>query len=229
MGYHRAGFEVVGVDLAPQPRYPFEFHQGDALEYLAAHGHEFDVIHASPPCQAHTAMRHVAKNTRRKEADPTHVDRLSDTRAALRALGLPYVIENVPGAPVEACIMLCGTMFGLHEPGGAELQRHRYFETNWFSGFTPQCMHLRRTISVVGDHARDPGMERRKYRPATITVTGNTAQANVVHNQIRETFTVAEAQEAMGIPWMVMKELSQAIPPAYTEWIGRLLMESLGE
>jgi DNA (cytosine-5)-methyltransferase 1 len=115
MGYHRAGFEVVGVDISPQPRYPFEHHVGDALEYLAAHGHEFDAVHASPPCQTHTAYG---------RSDTVgwverYQDFLPQTRAALIELGKPYVIENVVGAPMDAPFQLCGSSFGL------DVRRHR--------------------------------------------------------------------------------------------------------
>lgn len=93
VGYSRAGFEVVGVDSAPMSRFPFEFHQADALEYLAEHGHEFDAIHASPPCQAYSTLRHMPHAKK-------HPDLVAVTRAALLAANKPYVIENVPGAPL---------------------------------------------------------------------------------------------------------------------------------
>ena len=125
MGYHRAGFtEIVGVDNRPQKNYPFTFVQGDALEYLAAHGAAFDVIHASPPCQKYTTLRGMWNHK------PDHPDLVDPTRQLLRALGKPSVIENVPGAPLRrGAVMLCGTMFGLGTADGrAELRRHRYFE-----------------------------------------------------------------------------------------------------
>lgn len=116
-GYHDAGFEVVGVDLNPQPRYPYEFHQADALEYLAEHGHEFDAWHASPPCRDHTAL-----TSRAGFEGSGHL--LADTRAAFQAhpARRPWVIENVPGAPMRVDLMLCGGMFGLRT------YRHRWFE-----------------------------------------------------------------------------------------------------
>lgn len=116
-----------------------------------------------------------------------------------------YYNENVPGAPLIGAFMLCGTMFGLGTSDGAELRRHRYFETNWWSGLTPSCNH----------------------RLPTITVTGSVAQQNVVTNKVRRVFPAPEARRAMGIDWMAMKELSQAIPPAYTEFIGRQLIAHL--
>lgn len=118
-GYQRAGFDIVGVDIAPQPRYPFTFHQGDALEFLTAHGHEFDVITASPPCQAHSplAALHPGK---------VYPNLIPATRTALRATGKPFVIENVMPAPLDLArsITLCGAMFGLRT------YRHRRFESN---------------------------------------------------------------------------------------------------
>ena len=116
MGYSRAGFEVVGVDIAAQPRYPFEFIQGDAIEYVKEHGHEYDAIHASPPCQAYTNAQKIMRND--------HPELLEPTREALNATGLPWVIENVPGAPLIEPIELCGGMFGLRT------YRHRLFESS---------------------------------------------------------------------------------------------------
>jgi DNA (cytosine-5)-methyltransferase 1 len=121
MGYHRAGFDVVGVDLAPMPRYPFEFHQGDAIEFLAMHGREFDVIHASPPCQRYSAM-----SACRPGLSGDYPDMIPVTRALLDLVGKPYVIENVVGSTVRPDLMLCGHMLGL------KLYRHRLFESSEF-------------------------------------------------------------------------------------------------
>jgi DNA (cytosine-5)-methyltransferase 1 len=117
VGYHRAGFEVVGVDINPQPRFPFEFHQGDAIEYIREHGHEFDVIHASPPCQRFSEATPMERRDK-------HPDLIAPTREAMQATGKPYVIENVENARAELAnpVKLCGTMFGL------PIWRHRYFE-----------------------------------------------------------------------------------------------------
>ena len=198
MGYHRAGFDVVGVDIKPQPRYPFEFHQADALEYMAAHGHEFDAIHASPPCQAFTDLNQMWNA---KE----HADLLTPTREALQALGKPYVIENVEGAPMVNYITLCGTAMGLGTDA-AELRRHRRFEIVPHLLMVPPCAHglKDRVIGVYGGHGRD----RRR--------TVNT-----------QDFSTADRRIAMGIDWMTGAELSQAIPPAYTEYIGRHLLQAL--
>jgi DNA (cytosine-5)-methyltransferase 1 len=213
MGYARAGFDVVGVDIAPQPRYPFEFVQADAREVLARMARAvslrdpsyltFDAIHASPPCQAHTAMN-VMWNARE------HPDLVGSTRDLLEAAGLPYVIENVPGAPLREPVTICGSSLGL-ATASHELRRHRLFETNW-SLMVPPCAHGQRpaTIGVYGDHARD----RRRVQGAH-------------HDRGRQfpaTVALVMAREAMGMPWANWRELAQAIPPAYTELIGHQLM-----
>lgn len=211
MGYSRAGFDVVGVDIKPQPRYPFEFHQGDALEYCAAHGHEFDAIHASPPCQFGTVLRAL-------HADRNYHNFIPDTRAALLATGKPWVIENVEGAKKHLInpTMLCGTMFGLGTDG-AELWRHRLFELSGFFVLTPTCNHwASKVIGVYGGHGRD----RR-----VITVVGHTGGRST--RQATNGFSKHQRNEAMGIDWMTQASLSLAIPPAYTEYIGRFLMEAL--
>lgn len=119
MGYHRAGFDVVGVDIAPMLRYPFEFHQGDARDYLAEHWREFDAIHASPPCQRFSAM-----SACRPGLADEYPDLIAATRGLLDLTRLPYVLENVPGSPLRPDVVLCGHMFGL------KLYRHRVFESN---------------------------------------------------------------------------------------------------
>ncbi len=192
-GYHRAGFDVTGVDINPQPRYPFAFVQGDALEYVAAHGREYDLIHASPPCQAHMRLRHWTK----KE----YPDLVAATRAALTATGRPYVIENVPDAPLINPVMLCGSMFGLR------VIRHRIFETSARLAFPPAtCSHPKGAVGRRGNEGT------REW----ITVTGHFSG-------------VEKARQAMGIDWMTQRELSQAIPPAYTEWLGTRILELMAE
>lgn len=210
MGYAQAGFQVVGVDIKPQPRYPFEFHQADALSLSPAFLDTFDAIHASPPCQAHTSMKtmHNAK---------AHPDLVEPTRAMLKASGKYWVIENVVGAPLIAPIMLCGTMFGLGVQD-ADLQRHRLFEMSDPPLFVPQCQHGKRaTVGVYGGHVRD--------RRRTIGVYGEGARDSrrKLDKGVDE-FTVEDAREAMGIDWMTLAELCQAIPPAYTKWIGEQLI-----
>jgi DNA (cytosine-5)-methyltransferase 1 len=213
MGYHRAGFEVVGVDINPQPHYPFEFHQADALEYLAAHGQEFDAIHASPPCQRYSVLAHLARKS--------HKAMIPQVRKALIEIMKPFVIENVPGAPLHNPIQLCGTSFGLIASNGAQLRRHRLFETNFPVGIIPPCAHNKNgaTIGIFGDKARDTGEEKRHYSKPKQT-RGRPPETIL--------FTHEDAGQAMGIDWMNIHELSQAIPPDYTEFIGRQLMQFLG-
>lgn len=193
MGYHRAGFDVVGVDIKPQPHYPFEFYQADALDLLEwgpSLPGTFDVIHASPPCQAYSVA------VTEKAGWP---DLLPQTRELLEATGLPWVIENVPGAPMRADYMLCGSMFDL--PG---LRRHRLFETSWHGfALTPPCRHDFDHVSVVG-HGPD-------HHSPFADLRGPGKWRELKH-------------QAMGIDWMTRDELSQAIPPAYTEYIGGRLL-----
>lgn len=211
MGLHRAGFEVVGVDIKPQPRYPFEFYQGDALEFPTD---GFDFIWASPPCQAHTAMK-TMHNARE------HEDLVPATRARLQASGIPFIIENVVGAPLIDPFTLCGTMFGLGVED-ADLQRHRIFEASFFVGLVPPCNHgARATIGVYGGHIRN-----RKRR--TIGVYGEGARdSRRKFDKGVADFTVEQGREAMGIDWMTVAELSQAIPPAYSEFIGRAAIDHI--
>jgi DNA (cytosine-5)-methyltransferase 1 len=200
MGYHRAGFEVVGVDIETQPHYPFEFVQADALEYLTAHGHEFDAIHASPPCQRYSAI------TKAKHAEDRHPDLIEPTRRLLIETGKPYVIENVPNAPLENPLILCGTMFGLR------VIRHRLFECNPAIYFSPTCGCKNVHTQIGGKHGFIGGTYQDKMQ-GYVTVIGATYKLSV-------------GSWAMGIDWMTRRELSQAIPPAYTEYIGAQLMNA---
>ena len=218
VGYHRAGFDVVGVDIDPQPHYPFEFWQLDALEVLdwlltgrwqVAELRDLDAIHASPPCQAYSAGKNMWKN---RLPDDRHPDLVEATRALLKATGLPYVMENVEGAPLTNYVVLCGDMFGLG------VKRHRLFETSFFIWDPPICRpdHPDFFVSVFGGGA----LSRTPEGGSTTHGTGNFMQRRT-HIKIRE------AERAMGIDWMSRTELSQAIPPAYTEFIGRQLLASL--
>lgn len=204
MGYYLAGFEVIGVDIEPQPHYPFEFHQADALEFLETVDlAQFDVIHASPVCKAYTNC-----NLSPKERHPMQI---ADVRRALKATGKPYIIENVMGAKkhLRASLMLCGSMFGL------PIQRHRLFEignTDLFIYPPSSCDHRKATISVCGHSVWDSSLEgtiRRdgRRRPDSVPV-------EIGHN-------------AMQIAWMSKEELAQAIPPAYTKWIGQQLLRRM--
>jgi DNA (cytosine-5)-methyltransferase 1 len=208
-GYRRAGFDVTGVDIRPQPHNPHRFIQGDALAFLREHGHEFDFIHASPPCQAHTAMK-TMWNAKK------HDDLIGPTRDLLLALGKPFVIENVEGAPLCNPIRLCGTMFNLGV-GDAELRRHRLFEIGggWEPVFVPECQHGRRSVvGVYGGHCRN------RQRVKTIGVYGKAVRKPGFHRG-KSDWNVTDGRAAMGIDWMTLAELCQAIPPAYTEWIAR--------
>lgn len=209
-----AGFHVTGVDIKPQPRYcGDEFVQMDALDSDCG---EFDFVWASPPCQAFTKLRFMPDA---KE----HPNLIPNTRALLIESGRQYCIENVEDAPLGESgflIMLCGTMFGLRTADRtAELRRHRLFETSFSIALRPACQHGGIPIGIYGGHARD--------RCRAITVTGNTPQTNTIRNLVRRTFTMGQAREAMGIDWMVMASLSQAIPPAYSEFIGRQAIQYL--
>ena len=204
VGYHRAGFEVVGVDHRPQPNYPFEFIQADALGFLtrALDGGWYPLtlncsIHASPPCQAYSALGTL---WRRK-----HDDLVAPTRDLLELTGLPWVIENVPGAPMRHQTVLCGSMFGLgancRDGVYRQLRRHRLFETS-FPVMSPPCRHEGQPVGVYG-HGGGRAMTR-GYKG-----------------------TLDEYREAMGIDWATKAEIAQAIPPAYTEHIGSFLLEHL--
>ena len=219
MGYHRAGFEVVGVDINPQPHYPFEFIQGDALEYLAAHGHEFDVIHASPPCQAFSTMT----KGRWQDRIGDHPKLIEPVRELLKFTRKPFVIENVEGARRELItpFLLCGTMFGLQTKAGSQLRRHRYFEYSLGFIWTPSYQH--NSGSAIGVYGGGQNPARKK--PATIGVWGHVGGSST-RDGIAQ-FGTQDRRDAMGIDWMTGKELSEAIPPAYTEYIGRYLMRHI--
>jgi DNA (cytosine-5)-methyltransferase 1 len=210
-GYAAAGFDVTGVDLNPRfaKRYPFTFVEGDALEYVAAHGADYDVIHASPPCQLYSVTRHTHS--------VEHPDLVAPTRAALEATGRPYVIENVVGAPLINPITLCGAAFGLTavDVDGAPvvLRRHRLFESNvWL--WPVECTHLAyvdRGYRIAGVY----GAGSRSVEAARIRGGGYTPAKAV-------------AAELMGAPWMTMAGLQQAIPPAYTRYLGEQLLTLVG-
>jgi DNA (cytosine-5)-methyltransferase 1 len=224
MGYYRAGYKVIGVDHEPQPRYPFQFFQRDALQFVeelcsecadferdacglhalfetseGEHGHAFaaaadyfDAIHASPPCQPFSITRKLHSNK--------HPDLISATRTCLMRTKLPYIIENVIGAPLLNPVKLCGVSFGL------KVFRHRIFESNAPLLAPPHQKHDGSTGSHRGYSSQRSG------KNGFICVAG--------HN-----FERKAGADAMGIDWMASRaELSQAIPPAYTEFIGRQLI-----
>ena len=194
VGYHRAGFDdITGVDINPQPRYPYKFIQADALEYLAAHGHEFDAIHASPPCQGYS----VTANMPWVGEYPKLIEPVRDL---LIKTGKPYIIENVLGAPLILPITLCGTMFGLR------MFRHRLFETSFFMLSVPHIKHREQVgkngfVCMAGHGDGGRGRIPADHR------------------------NIAAWKKASGIDWMTRDEMAEAIPPAYTEYIGRHLLE----
>ena len=198
-GYHRAfpDAEIVGVDIADQPRYPFTFVQGDAMTYPTD---GFDFIHASPPCQDHSTLHHTMP-----KAHGT-AWMLEATIRRLIASGAAWVVENVEGAVMPGdvySIVLCGSSFGLR------VRRHRRFATSQVV-MAPPCQHYLQALTVdVTGH----GMQGREYkRRRALGLPMDTQQ---------------DRREAMGIDWMSRDELAQSIPPAYTEWIGRQFAETL--
>ena len=208
-GYHDAGFEVVGVDVRPQRHYPYEFVQDDALDFLADHGggwaERFDAIHASPPCKAYTEMR----RTSLVSATADYPDLLTPTRAALAATGLPFVIENVLGAPLIEPVLVCGSMF---DPP-LDVKRHRFFEANWpLAPPTWPCRHkLWAPHRYPGNRSDGP-----KARARVVIVAGHDSRDGV------EVW-----RRAMEIDWMTRDELAEAIPPRYTAHVGRELLDYL--
>ena len=194
VGSARAGFRVFGVDIKPQPHYPFSFIQADAVEYLRGDLSWVDAIHASPPCQSFTAYRRKGHGV-----GDGYPDLIRPVRALLTRIGLPYVIENVGGAPLCDPVMLCGSSFGL------DVRRHRLFETNW------------QVTGVPCDH----GWQTPRFTPASNrTNLRRTVEVGVWR------IPLDVQQRAMGIDWMTLPELSEAVPPAYTEHIGKALIES---
>lgn len=200
VGYHRAGFDVIGVDNKPQPDYPFEFHQTDALEFLDRFwgAKPFDAIHASPPCQHHTAL--AKGNNANQHAHP---ELISPTRELLKATGLPYVIENALTAPLIAPIVLCGDMFGLN------VIRHRKFESNLLLWAPEHQPHRGRVMGW---------RHGVRYEGVYVAMYGNGGGKG----------SLAEWQAASGIDWITTKKcLKEAIPPAYTEFVGGQLMDAV--
>ena len=190
MGYYRAGIdEILGVDIQSQPRYPFRFIQADAMTFSFD---GFDAVHASPPCQRYSV------NTKQHKTAENHPDYIATLRARLIHSGLLYVIENVPGAPLQSPIILCGSMFGI-----SRLRRHRLFESN-VKLTQMECQHARqqKCISVAGHPGGSSNRDGKERFGST-----------------------ADWKKIMGIDWMTGAELAQAIPPVYTEFIGRRLLD----
>jgi len=190
VGYARAGFEVHGVDLKHGKRYPYTYTRADVLDVLQDHKfiQQFDVIHASPPCQTHSITQHL-RNAQGKTT--SKIDLIPETRAALIAADKPYIIENVPGSPLINPIQLCGSSFGL------KVRRHRLFESNMpLEGSVCNHKLQGRPVGVYGSLNDE------------IPQGGKTAA------------TINEARDAMGMPWAIWTELVEAIPPAFTEYLG---------
>lgn len=218
VGYQRAGFDVFGVDHSRSAlrRYPFPHHRGDAIDYVRRHGHEYHAIAASPPCKVHNPLRHLHPEDLGGMLFPMpkHINLIPATRDALVATGRPWVMENVPGAHAHMRdpLVLCGTMFGLgaacRDGRRRKLWRHRLFEANVPLTAPAGCAHDGEPVGVYG-HGGGIGKTKTNRRRGF--------QA-----------TATEAREALGTPWMSREGLSQAIPPAYTEHIGRQLIEQIG-
>jgi len=187
-GYQQAGFEVTGIDNQAQPRYPGQFIKGDAIHFLVKNWKSFDVIHASPPCQAYTKLNHKNK--------PSSSHDLERIIPILKSTGKPFVVENVEMAPMPKSIKLNGLMFGLN------VFRQRIFYSNIF----------------LMEPGQVPVKRSRVKHKRIFTVAGNGAKGDTLSNW----------SNAMGIDWMTKKELAQAIPPAYTKWIGEQLMNLWG-
>jgi DNA (cytosine-5)-methyltransferase 1 len=210
-GYYRAGFDVIGVDIVPQPRYPFEFHEDEAVKVLdrLVSGYtqkgfrlaNFAAIHASCPCQAHTDLQ--------KQNKRDYPDLIGPTRELLEATGLPYVIENVEGAPLRDPVKFCGANDDAFP--GLSVIRHRLFETNWpLEGVPCPARH-----PLVFTH------DRRKSHYGCLDQDSSYVQVTGGGNA-----TVANKRRAMGMPWASGRGCNEAIPPAYTERIGRELLRA---
>jgi len=190
-GYRLAGFDVTGVDIRPQPKNPHRFILADALAYLEAHGHEYDAIHASPPCQAYTK---AGKQWRKEGRE--YVDLIDATRRALVATGKPWVIENVPGAPLCNPILLNGSTFGIR------VHRPRYFESSF-------------------------PLPQPEVPPMKPVKMGRPIREGDIVQPVGHFSGVRYAANEMGLPWMGQGELAQAIPPAYTCWIGQRMLDAM--
>ena len=188
-GYAMAGFEVTGIDVKHGKRYPFKYIRGDVRDYLHVEFlQQFDVIAASPPCQTHSATKHL-RNAQGKTT--SKIDMIPEVREALIASGKPYVIENVPNAPLINPVQVCGSGFGL------KVRRHRLFESN---------------VPLVGNTCNH------KAQGKPVGIYGS--MRDEIPNGGHTAKTMAEANEAMGIDWMIWSELVESIPPSYTKFIG---------
>lgn len=236
MGYYRAGFDVLGVDIAPQPRYPFPFVQANALHFMEyARVIGVNAIHASPVCKLWSSATPAASRH-------NHQDMITPIRPLLEASGLPYVIENVPGAPLRPDLKICGCVVGL-----PELERERWFEAGrWDTSplfWRPPCSREVQPVTVAG-HGEPAGPRAIRKRTIGVTGHGSTSRDVLSKTQRKQVvsvvgggpdyrpglehraYGVADWRRAMGIEWMSRDELAQAIPPAYTEMIGAELLKA---
>lgn len=206
MGYHQAGFDVFGVDIEPQPNYPFEFAQTDALEYLEVLIdtdliYTFDAVHASPPCQAHSDLQ--------KQSKIEYPDLIAPVRDLLSEVSIPWVIENVEGAPLINPVKLCGASAAFPE---LRVIRHRLFESNVGLQGTP-CPTKHPLVFTYDK--RKPHFGQLDQDTAYVQVTGG------------GNCKVRNKRAAMGTQWMTGEECNEAIPPAYTRFIGLQLLDYL--
>jgi len=213
MGYHMAGFRVIGIDLKRQPAYPFEFHQADIRDITIdwIRRHDAQALTGSPPCKLFTSLAALHPN------NPLgHVNLIPDTRDLFRAAGLPWVMENVPGSPLMDPVQICGSALGLR------VRRHRLFETNFPALGTP-CNHAWQDLHR-GYQRRISKAAGRVQPSGTVPVFGNGGQMlfDGLPDARRELLVTSAA---MGIDWMSAQQMSQAIPPAYALHMGRQLME----
>ena len=211
MGYARAGFIVEGVDLFmdySRGRYPYLSHKSDAIEFILRHGHKYDFIHASPPCQRHS----IATSSIDRSNYP---DLIAATREALVAVGKPYIIENVEGAPLRNDATLCGRMFGMtavdDDGETVHLDRHRVFESNMAISAPSTCRPHDKTLQVAGSY----GGARRNKLSARYERGGGYVPS------------IRVQRELLGIDWMTQRGMFQSIPPTYTEWLGRQILKQI--
>jgi DNA (cytosine-5)-methyltransferase 1 len=189
-GYTAAGFDVTGIDLKHGKRYPYTYIKGNVSDYLNnQYLQQFDVIHASPPCQTHSITQHL-RNAQGKST--SKIDMIPEVRAALIASGVPYIIENVPGSPLINPVQLCGSSFNL------KVRRHRLFESN---------IKLKGSICNHKAQGKPVGV----YGSLNDEIPGGGHTAK----------TLQQARSAMGIEWALWGELVEAIPPVYTEYLGK--------
>ena len=204
MGYFKAGFKVIGVDDKPQDNYPFTFIQSDALEYLRDKGHKYTFIHASPPCQKYSRAKGLSK-ARNNNQYGDHADLIEPTRRLLLDLNAQYIIENVPGSPLINPLKLYGSQFGL------KTQRQRWFETNINGLMEPNNPMYRMKTPSAGNGVGPDG---------SISICGSGGVRGLNSKEI----LVYWSKALGGVEWMTRKEMSQCIPPIYTEFLGKQIL-----